>query len=80
MGSMLNGPDLLNMLGGSHYTQNEASESIAAGTELSKVYGPFFYYNNKCSGGDCQCRHRAVCRRHCPGQGRAGRVALLRGS
>ena len=46
MGSMLNGPDLLNMLGGSHYTQNEVSETIPAGTQLSKVYGPFFYYNN----------------------------------
>jgi rhamnogalacturonan endolyase len=51
MGSMLNGPDLLNMLGGSHYTQNEVSETIAAGTELSKVYGPFFYYNNKVPAG-----------------------------
>ena len=46
MGSMLNGPDLLNMLGGSHYEGAEASETIASGTELSKVYGPFFYYNN----------------------------------
>jgi len=46
MGSMLNGPDLLNMLGGSHYEGAEAAETIAAGTELSKVYGPFFYYNN----------------------------------
>ena len=46
MGSMLNGPDLLNMLGGSHYEQNEVSGTIASGTELSKVYGPFFYYNN----------------------------------
>jgi rhamnogalacturonan endolyase len=51
MGSMLNGPDLLNMLGGSHYTQNEVSETIAAGTELSKVYGPFFYYNNSVPAG-----------------------------
>ncbi len=51
MGSMLNGPDLLNMLGGSHYEGAEASESIAAGTELSKVYGPFFYYNNKVAAG-----------------------------
>jgi rhamnogalacturonan endolyase len=51
MGSMLNGPDLLNMLGGSHYTQNEVAETIAAGTQLSKVYGPFFYYNNKVPAG-----------------------------
>jgi rhamnogalacturonan endolyase len=51
MGSMLNGPDLLNMLGGSHYTQNEVSETIPAGTALSKVYGPFFYYNNKVPAG-----------------------------
>jgi len=51
MGSMLNGPDLLNMLGGSHYTQNEVSETIAAGTALSKVYGPFFYYNNSVPAG-----------------------------
>ena len=51
MGSMLNGPDLLNMLGGSHYTQNEVSELIPAGTQLSKVYGPFFYYNNSVSAG-----------------------------
>ena len=32
MGSMLNGPDLLNMLGGDHYRADEASETIAAGT------------------------------------------------
>jgi rhamnogalacturonan endolyase len=51
MGSELNGADLLNMLGGSHYTQNEESETIAAGTELSKVYGPFFYYSNKVPAG-----------------------------
>jgi rhamnogalacturonan endolyase len=51
MGSMLNGPDLLNMLGGSHYEGAEASESIPAGTELSKVYGPFFYYNNSVPAG-----------------------------
>ena len=51
MGSMLNGPDLLNMLGGSHYEGAEASETIAAGTDLSKVYGPFFYYNNKVAAG-----------------------------
>ncbi|HVZ85754.1 MAG TPA: polysaccharide lyase family protein [Polyangia bacterium] len=51
MGSMLNGPDLLNMLGGSHYTQNEVSETIPAGTQLSKVYGPFFYYNNSVPAG-----------------------------
>ena len=51
MGSMLNGPDLLNMLGGSHYTQNEVSEVIPAGTQLSKVYGPFFYYNNSVPAG-----------------------------
>lgn len=51
MGSMLNGPDLLNMLGGSHYTQNEVSETIPAGTQLSKVYGPFFYYNNSVATG-----------------------------
>ena len=51
MGSMLNGPDLLNMLGGSHYEGAEASESIPAGTQLSKVYGPFFYYNNKVAAG-----------------------------
>jgi rhamnogalacturonan endolyase len=51
MGSMLNGPDLLNMLGGSHYEGAEAAETIAAGTELSKVYGPFFYYNNSVPAG-----------------------------
>ena len=51
MGSMLNGPDLLNMLGGSHYEGAEASETIAAGTDLSKIYGPFFYYNNKVAAG-----------------------------
>ena len=51
MGSMLNGPDLLNMLGGSHYEGAEASETIASGTELSKVYGPFFYYNNSVPAG-----------------------------
>jgi len=51
MGSMLNGPDLLNMLGGSHYEGAEASESIPAGTQLSKVYGPFFYYNNSVPAG-----------------------------
>jgi hypothetical protein len=39
------------MLGGSHYTQNEESETIAAGTDLSKIYGPFFYYNNKVAAG-----------------------------
>jgi rhamnogalacturonan endolyase len=41
------GPNVLNMLGGSHYLQAEVDESIAAGVALSKVYGPFFYYNNK---------------------------------
>jgi rhamnogalacturonan endolyase len=51
MGSMLNGPDLLNMLGGSHYEGAEAAETIAAGTQLSKVYGPFFYYNNSVPAG-----------------------------
>jgi len=51
MGSMLTGPDLLNMLGGSHYTQNEVAETIDAGTDLSKVYGPFFYYNNSVPAG-----------------------------
>ena len=51
MGSMLNGPDLLNMLGGSHYEGDENAETIASGTELSKVYGPFFYYNNSVPAG-----------------------------
>jgi rhamnogalacturonan endolyase len=51
MGSMLNGPDLLNMLGGSHYEGAEAAETISAGTQLSKVYGPFFYYNNSVPAG-----------------------------
>lgn len=51
MGSMLDGPDLLNMLGGSHYAQDEIAETIAAGTALSKVYGPFFYYNNSVPAG-----------------------------
>jgi rhamnogalacturonan endolyase len=51
MGSMLNGPDLLNMLGGSHYEGAECDETIAAGTDLSKIYGPFFYYNNKVAAG-----------------------------
>ena len=41
------GPNLLNMLGSSHYLQAEVDESTAAGVALSKVYGPFFYYNNK---------------------------------
>jgi rhamnogalacturonan endolyase len=51
MGSMLNGPDLLNMLGGSHYEGAEVDETVAAGTALSKVYGPFFYYNNSVPAG-----------------------------
>ncbi|HZL20357.1 MAG TPA: polysaccharide lyase family protein, partial [Polyangia bacterium] len=51
MGSMLNGPDLLNMLGGSHYQGAETAETIAAGTQLSKIYGPFFYYNNSVPAG-----------------------------
>ena len=51
MGSMLDGPDLLNMLGGSHYAQDEIAETIAAGTAQSKVYGPFFYYNNSVPAG-----------------------------
>lgn len=51
MGSMLNGPDLLNMLGGSHYEGAEVAETIPAGTQLSKVYGPFFYYNNSVPSG-----------------------------
>jgi rhamnogalacturonan endolyase len=41
------GPNVLNMLGGSHYLQDEIDENIAAGVALSKVYGPFFYYVNK---------------------------------
>ncbi len=45
------GPNVLNMLGGSHYLQAEVDESIAAGVPLSKVYGPFFYYNNKVQAG-----------------------------
>jgi rhamnogalacturonan endolyase len=47
MGSMLTGPDLLNMLGGSHYEGAEVDQTIATGVAESKVYGPFFYYNNK---------------------------------
>jgi rhamnogalacturonan endolyase len=41
------GPNVLNMLGGSHYLQAEIDENIAAGVALTKIYGPFFYYNNK---------------------------------
>jgi rhamnogalacturonan endolyase len=51
MGSMLTGPDLLNMLGGSHYEGDEVAETIPAGTQLSKIYGPFFYYNNSVPAG-----------------------------
>jgi rhamnogalacturonan endolyase len=40
------GPTMLNMLGGSHYGMGN-DENIAAGTELTKIYGPFFYYANK---------------------------------
>ena len=47
MGSMPNGPDLLNMLGGSHCQGAETAETIAARTEISKVYGPFFYYTRE---------------------------------
>jgi len=36
---------------GSHYEGAEAAETIAAGTQLSKVYGPFFYYNNSVPAG-----------------------------
>jgi hypothetical protein len=41
------GPNVLNMLGGSHYLQAEVDENLAAGVALTKIYGPFFYYNNK---------------------------------
>jgi len=45
------GPNLLNMLGGSHYLQAEIDEEVPAGTAMTKVYGPFFYYNNKVAAG-----------------------------
>jgi rhamnogalacturonan endolyase len=53
MGNIANGPgpNLLNMLGGSHYLQAEVDESIAAGVALTKIYGPFFYYNNQLPAG-----------------------------
>lgn len=44
------GPTLLNMLGGSHYGMGNA-ETIDSGTQLRKVYGPFFYYLNKVPSG-----------------------------
>jgi rhamnogalacturonan endolyase len=43
------GNAMLNMLGGDHYLQNVGRETIAAGTDLTKFYGPFFYYFNKTS-------------------------------
>jgi rhamnogalacturonan endolyase len=45
------GPNVLNMLGGSHYLQAEVDENIAAGVDLTKIYGPFFYYANKVAPG-----------------------------
>jgi rhamnogalacturonan endolyase len=53
MSNMANGPgpNVLNMLGGSHYLQAEVDEDIAAGVDLTKIYGPFFYYVNKVAPG-----------------------------
>jgi rhamnogalacturonan endolyase len=45
------GNAMLNMLGGDHYLQNVGKETIAAGTDLTKFYGPFFYYFNKLPAG-----------------------------
>jgi rhamnogalacturonan endolyase len=45
------GPNVLNMLGGGHYLQSEVDETIAAGVDLTKIYGPFFYYVNKVAAG-----------------------------
>jgi rhamnogalacturonan endolyase len=45
------GPNVLNMLGGSHYLDSAIDEEVAAGVALTKIYGPFFYYNNKVSAG-----------------------------
>jgi rhamnogalacturonan endolyase len=39
------------MLGGNHYLQSEIDETIAAGVDVTKIYGPFFYYVNKVSPG-----------------------------
>jgi rhamnogalacturonan endolyase len=41
------GPNVLNMLGGNHYLQAEVAETIASGVDLTKIYGPFFYYVNR---------------------------------
>ena len=46
------GPNVLNMVGGSHYLpDSELAETVAAGATASKVFGPFFYYNNKVPAG-----------------------------
>jgi rhamnogalacturonan endolyase len=45
------GPNVLNMLGGSHYLDSAIDEEVAAGVALTKIYGPFFYYNNKVPAG-----------------------------
>ena len=45
------GNALLNMLGGAHYLQGVSDETIASATDLTKIYGPFFYYFNKVSTG-----------------------------
>ena len=46
------GPNVLNMLGGSHYLPNaDFAETVAAGATASKIFGPFFYYNNKVPAG-----------------------------
>jgi len=39
------------MLGGGHYLQNVSDETIASATDLTKIYGPFFYYFNKVPAG-----------------------------
>jgi rhamnogalacturonan endolyase len=44
------GPTMLNMLGGGHYGMGNA-ESIGAGTQERKIYGPWFYYINKVPAG-----------------------------
>jgi rhamnogalacturonan endolyase len=45
------GPNVLNMLGGSHYSQAEVAETIASGVDLTKIYGPFLYYVNRVPAG-----------------------------
>jgi rhamnogalacturonan endolyase len=42
---------MVNMLGGAHYLQNVSVETVAAGVDLAKIYGPFFYYFNKAAAG-----------------------------